>query len=116
VPAEAERCLSNNLAWYRSVLSTHGLAGRVAEGAWTCIGDVPPYCSNAVTVAATGAEAQVRVIGDPKADFAAAAAVVAGLAPGRPVVGYESGDILDTTVALGFRTVGFLRIWLGNPG
>lgn len=238
MPTEAERCLSNNLDWYRSVLSTHGLAGSVAEGVWTCVGEVPPYYANAMTVSATGAKAQCRAIqglaralprpfavkdsfatldlaplgfrllfsaewiwldpasarpvpnrqswqritttselaewetawrengspadrpvflpallkdetvglfawrrdgrivagcagnrsdsvgglsnaftgqSGPNADFAAAAAAVAAFSPGRPVVGYESGDSLGNAIGLGFRPVGPLRIWLGNP-
>jgi len=238
MPTEAELCLSNNLDWYRSVLSTHGLAGCVADGVWACIGEVPPYYSNAITVTSIGAAAQYRAIGDlvrvlsrpfavkdafatldlaargfrllfaaewiwldrrlasplpiqqcwqrvatprelaewetawrdngsptdkpvflpalleddtvaffasrrdgriaagcagnrsgsvvglsnffteapdSKADFAAAAAVVADFAPSCPVVGYESGKSLDDAMALGFRAVGPLRIWLGNP-
>lgn len=39
-------------------------------------------------------------------------ASIAGLWPGRDIVGYESGDDLDTAVRHGFRPVGPLRVWL----
>jgi hypothetical protein len=43
---------------------------------------------------------------------AAAVARVAAFAPGSPIVGYERGDDLTGMMALGFRSVGKLRVWL----
>jgi hypothetical protein len=45
------RCIANSLAWYRAVLTPHGVGGAVAHGVWTSHDDLPPYYSNAVTVA-----------------------------------------------------------------
>lgn len=39
---------------------------------------------------------------------------VARLWPGLPVVGYESGESLDTAVRQGFTPVGLLRVWLST--
>ncbi|WP_223635000.1 hypothetical protein [Corallococcus sp. EGB] len=36
--------------------------------------------------------------------------------PGRPVVGYERGEALDTWRALGFEAGGPLRVWLRREG
>ncbi|MFI6147794.1 hypothetical protein [Streptomyces sp. NPDC051109] len=44
--------------------------------------------------------------------WAGALAAVAGLWPGLPVVGYESGDDLDTALRHGFTPLGPLRVWL----
>ena len=43
---------------------------------------------------------------------AQAVAVVAEYAPGWPVVGYDRGADLEGLLALGFRSVGPLRVWL----
>jgi len=43
--------------------------------------------------------------------FRGAAALCAGLAPGRPIVGYERGDDLRAALDTGFEEVGSLRIW-----
>lgn len=43
---------------------------------------------------------------------AAAIGAVARFAPGLPVVGYERGEELARSVALGFRSVGWLRVWV----
>jgi len=44
--------------------------------------------------------------------MAAAAALAAAFAPGRPLAGYESGAELDRAIRLGFRAVGPLRVWV----
>jgi hypothetical protein len=62
MPTEIEACLRNNLAWYGSVLAPHGLVGRVGDGLWTCDRPVPPYYSNAITLAPGGVDAQHRGI------------------------------------------------------
>ena len=41
-----------------------------------------------------------------------AVATVAAFAPGSPVVGYDRGKELEGLLALGFRSVGALRVWL----
>jgi hypothetical protein len=45
-------------------------------------------------------------------DWDELAVEVAALFPGRPQVGYESGQDLDWAVAAGFEPVGELRIWV----
>ncbi|HEX7196097.1 MAG TPA: hypothetical protein VF364_04585 [Candidatus Limnocylindria bacterium] len=45
-------------------------------------------------------------------DWADLADAVAGLFPGRPIVGYERGDDLDAALDGGFIPVGELRIWV----
>jgi hypothetical protein len=50
--------------------------------------------------------------GDADELLSGAVAWTAALAPGLPVVGWESGGGLDRAVRLGFRTVGPLRIWI----
>ena len=45
-------------------------------------------------------------------DWAELAAVVNARFPGRPLVGYESGDDLRAAVAGGFTPVGDLRVWV----
>jgi hypothetical protein len=96
--SEAERCLSNNLDWYRSVLAPHGLAGVIADGLWTCHGRVPPYYSNAITVSADGREGQHRGI-----------AALAGVLR-RPVAVKDSFASLDLE-PLGFRPL-FTAQWI----
>ncbi|WP_421723007.1 hypothetical protein [Bauldia sp.] len=49
---------------------------------------------------------------DPESDYGAAAAAVGAFAPGRPVVGYERGDVLAVSGRHGFRQTGPLRVWL----
>ena len=52
---------------------------------------------------------------DPGDDYrAGAVAQVQGFAPGSPVVGYDRGDELAGLHALGFRTVGRLRVWVSD--
>jgi len=46
-----DRCIANSLDCYRAVLAPHGVVGSVAHGVWTSHDDLPPYYSNAVTVA-----------------------------------------------------------------
>lgn len=43
--------------------------------------------------------------------FAAGLAAARALAPGMPVVGYESGAALQAALAAGFSAVGSLRVW-----
>ncbi len=45
-------------------------------------------------------------------DWAELAAAVEGRFPGRPLVGYESGDDLRDAIAGGFEPLGDLRVWV----
>lgn len=47
-----------------------------------------------------------------RVDWAELAAVVGGLFPGRPLVGYERGDALTAALTGGFAPVGELRVWV----
>lgn len=53
-------------------------------------------------------------VGEYSADAARASclAAIARRRPGTPVVGYESGDDLDTALRHGFEPAGPLRVWL----
>jgi len=53
---------------------------------------------------------------DPEREpvMASAVGAVMRIAPGLPVVGYDSGDDLAIARQLGFRTVGALRVWLAE--
>jgi hypothetical protein len=42
-------------------------------------------------------------------------AAVQALQPGRPLVGYESGDALQAALRADFRSTGPLRVWLRRP-
>ena len=56
-PSAACRTISTGIA---RCSRTHGLAGTVADGLWTCRGHVPPYYSNAITVSPDGQSRQRR--------------------------------------------------------
>jgi hypothetical protein len=56
------RCIANSLAWYRAVLTPHGVGGAIAHGVWTSHDDLPPYYSNAVTVAPGPVDEQAACI------------------------------------------------------
>ncbi len=49
---------------------------------------------------------------DPAGAYAEAAAAALACYPGRPLVGYESGDDLVRALAAGFRAIGPLRVWV----
>ncbi|MEV8531966.1 hypothetical protein [Streptomyces sp. NPDC051211] len=66
--------------------------------------------AGAVANRSAGAVGLSNVFGDRAWSFAPAAA--ATLWPGLPLVGYESGEDLDTAVRHGFAPAGPLRIWL----
>jgi hypothetical protein len=61
--------VANSLGWYEAVFRTHGLSGTLTDGIWTCRGKVPPYYSNAVTVAPGWTAAQNNVLLDLAADL-----------------------------------------------
>ncbi len=65
---EVALCVANSLGWYEAVFRTHGLSGTVTDGLWACRGKVPPYYSNALTVApgwtATRAKALLDLASD----------------------------------------------------
>jgi hypothetical protein len=92
------RCIANSLAWYRAVLTPHGVVGAVAHGLWTSHDDLPPYYSNAVTVAPGPVEEQVASIAELAATL------------GRPSSVKDSFDRLDLA-ALGFRSL-FVARWI----
>ena len=50
---------------------------------------------------------------DWETELATALATVSGTFPRRAIVGYEHGKLLNRMIALGFETVGPLRVWLG---
>ena len=50
--------------------------------------------------------------GDPAGAYAEAAAAALACYPGRPLVGYETGDDLVRALAAGFRAIGPLRVWV----
>ena len=54
----------------------------------------------------------VHGLGDHAVDWEELGAAIAGLFPGRPIVGYERGTDLGAAVAGGFEPVGELRIWV----
>ncbi|MFK0252456.1 hypothetical protein [Streptomyces sp. NPDC090445] len=83
------------------------LAGRDADGR---------ILAGAVVNAAAGVVGVSNVfaadgVGDDEA-WAGALAGIAGLWPGLPVVGYESGEDLRTAARHGFTELGPLRVWL----
>jgi hypothetical protein len=80
------------------VLATHGLAGAVADGLWTCRGNVPPYYSNAITVSPDGQDRQRRALRDLSGTL------------GRPFTVKDSFATLDLE-ALGFRML-FEASWI----
>ena len=52
---------------------------------------------------------------DPEADRPGVLAAVRAEFPGLPMVSYDRGDDLVAMIALGFRTLGSLRVWLTTP-
>jgi hypothetical protein len=50
--------------------------------------------------------------GDVDAAWACAVRSIAGRHPGRPMVGYETGDDLAAAHRAGFRSTGPLRVWI----
>ncbi|HTK45078.1 MAG TPA: hypothetical protein VL749_06985 [Patescibacteria group bacterium] len=66
---EVALCVSNSLGWYQAVLRTHGLSGTLTDGIWACRGRVPPYYSNAMTVAPGWTAARAKVLLDLAADL-----------------------------------------------
>jgi hypothetical protein len=62
-------CVANSLGWYEAVFRTHGLSGTLSDGIWACTGKVPPYYSNALTVAPGWTAARARVLLDFAADL-----------------------------------------------
>jgi hypothetical protein len=61
--------VSNSLGWYEAVFRTHGLSGTLMDGIWACRGKVPPYYSNALTVAPGWTAAWAKVLLDLAADL-----------------------------------------------
>jgi hypothetical protein len=61
--------VANSLGWYEAVFRTHGLSGTLTDGVWACRGTVPPYYSNALTVAPGWIAAQAKVLVDLAADL-----------------------------------------------
>lgn len=53
----------------------------------------------------------VHGVGGVEVDWDELVAAVGARFPGRPVVGYESGDDLGAALCAGFEAVGELRIW-----
>jgi hypothetical protein len=53
--------------------------------------------------------------GDLRTDGAGVIAAVQDAFPDLPMVGYERGDDLTTMMALGFRSMGPLRVWVTAP-
>jgi hypothetical protein len=66
---EVALCVANNLGWYEAVFRTHGLSGTLSDGIWACSGKVPPYYSNALTVAPGWTAARAKVLLDLAADL-----------------------------------------------
>jgi hypothetical protein len=62
-------CVSNNLGWCEAVLRTHGLAGAIAAGLWSCRQRVPPYYSNAMTLAPSDPAVQTELLRELAADL-----------------------------------------------
>ena len=67
--AEVALCVANSLGWYQAVFRTHGLSGTLTDGLWACRGKVPPYYSNALTVAPGWSAARAKVLLDLAADL-----------------------------------------------
>ena len=68
-----------------------------------CIGNRSAGCIGLSNIFAPAADRDV---------FAAAAVLVASLAPGVPLVGYHRGAPLAAMLRIGFREVGRLRVWI----
>ncbi|MCJ1681367.1 hypothetical protein MTF65_29230 [Streptomyces sp. APSN-46.1] len=83
-------------------LAGHDAAGRIAAGAAANRTGRVVGISNVFTAAGTPADEA----------WTGALAALSGIWPGLDVVGYESGDDLDTAVHHGFTPLGPLRVWL----
>ncbi|WP_420714847.1 hypothetical protein [Streptomyces sp. WM6372] len=83
------------------------LAGRAADG--RIVAGAAAHRTGAVV----GLSNVFTADGAPGGEaWGGALAAVARLWPGLPVVGYESGDDLDTALRHGFTPLGPLRVWL----
>ncbi len=80
------------------------LAGRLVAG-----------CVATSSQAAVGVSNLFTLDDDLDAAWTGALGAVSHRFPGRPVVGYESGDALAAAVRHGFTPVGPLRVWLRAP-
>lgn len=90
--------------------STAFLAGRSADGRIVA-GAVANVSEGPLRV--VGLSNVFTADGTPQDEaWTGALTAVAGLWPGLPVVGYESGDDLDTAARHGFTALGPLRVWL----
>ena len=47
--------------------------------------------------------------------LASCMAAISRLHPGLPIVGYDSGDMLQAMLGNGFQEIGSLRVWLRSP-
>jgi len=100
--AAVARCVANNIAWYRAVLSPHGAGDAIDDGVWSSRDDLPPYYSNAMTVAPGPVDRQVAAIAE----------LVSTL--GRPFSVKDSFGRLDLA-ALGF-SVHLEAEWIWRDG
>jgi hypothetical protein len=99
-----------NVELFRSALledaATFVLAGRSADGR-VVAGAVASQSDQVVDVSNVFA-----LDGDADAGWPGVLAVLDGLFPAVPVVGYEHGDDLAAAVRHGFEPIGPLRVWL----
>ena len=75
--------------------------GEIVAGAVLCAADGVVGLANVFATDGRSAEA-----------FSGAAAAVARWLPGKPVVGYETGDDLESAREAGYEPIGPLRVWL----
>ena len=61
-PDAQELCVLNSVDWYCSIARAHGIEYSTVNGIWASPDAMPPYYSNAVTVARSGPEAQLAVV------------------------------------------------------
>jgi hypothetical protein len=80
---EVNLCVANSLGWYEAIFRTHGLSGTLTDGVWACRGKVPPYYSNALSVAPGWTAAQAKVLLDLAGDL------------GRPFSVKDSFAVID---------------------
>jgi hypothetical protein len=64
------------------------------------------------TPSVVGVSNLFAVDGDLDAAWAGCLATIAALAPGLPVVGYDSGEALEAARREGFASTGALRVWM----
>ncbi|UQX03856.1 hypothetical protein [Streptomyces sp. RerS4] len=83
-------------------LSGHDAAGRILAGAAAHRTGRVVGISNVFSAPGT----------PPDEAWRGAVSAIAALWPGLPVVGYESGEDLDTATRHGFAPIGPLRVWL----